>query len=136
MFRKDYREYLFFIALATGLAQPVFAQLGSATISGSVSDSTGAAVAGATVTVVNVDTSFKRITTSNGVGQYALPGLTPGMYNLSAELKGFKRFQQTGMTLQVDQNAEINFVLEVGQTTEVIEVRGQAPLVESTSASM
>src|SRR6266536_1573525 len=134
--RRFRRECLFCIALAFSVTQPVLAQLGSATISGSVSDSTGAAVVGAAVTVVNADTSFKRMTTSNGVGQYAVPGLTPGTYNLSVELKGFKKFQQTGMTLQVDQNAEINVVLEVGQTTEVIEVRGQAPLIESTSASI
>jgi hypothetical protein len=136
MLLKFRREYLLLFAIGITGVQPVLAQLGSATISGSVSDSTGGTVAGATVTVVNADTSFKRVTTTNSVGQYSVPGLTPGAYNLSVELQGFKKFQQTGMTLQVDQNAEINVILEVGQLTEIVEIQGQAPLVESTSASM
>ena len=130
------RRTLLFAALAVMAARPVLAQIGSATISGSVTDSTGATVSAATVTALNVANNFRRVTTSNAVGQYSLPGLAPGSYNLTVELQGFKKFQQTAMTLQVDQNAVIDVVLEVGQVTEIVEVQGQAPLVESASASM
>jgi hypothetical protein len=57
------------------------------------------------------------VTASNAIGQYGLRGLSPGEYNLIVEVRGFKKFQPSGMTLQVDQNAEINVVLEVGQVT-------------------
>src|SRR4051812_11222953 len=99
-FRCTYLLLIAGVILIT--AHPALAQLGSATISGSVTDSTGATVSGATVTTVNADNSFRRVTTSNSVGQYSIPGLTPGSYNLAVELQGFKKFQQTGMTLQVD----------------------------------
>ena len=134
--RLNGRRTLLFAALAVMATQPVVAQIGSATISGSVTDSTGASVSAAIVTALNVANNFRRVTTSNAAGQYSLPGLTPGEYNLTVELQGFKKFQQTAMTLQVDQNAVIDVVLEVGQVTEIVEVRGQAPLVESANASM
>jgi len=118
------------------VAVPAIAQIGTATISGAVTVSSGALVAGATITAVNAANNFRRVTMSNAAGQYSLPGLTPGTYNLSAELQGFKRFQQPGLTLQVDQNVDIGITLEVGQITETVEIKSQAPLVESTNASI
>src|SRR5215510_10370896 len=109
--------------------QPAQAQLGTATISGNVTDSSGAVVVGATVSVVNNGTGFRRQTVSGDQGQYNLPGLTPGSYNLTVEFPGFRRAELKAITLQVDQNARLNVALEIGQVTETIEIAGQAPLV-------
>jgi len=116
--------------------QPLDAQLGTATISGAVVDQSGAAVVGANVTAVNAETGFRRQTVSNSIGQYNLPGLAPGQYDLAFEVQGFKKAENKGLTLQVDQNARIDVTLEVGQVTESIAITGQAPLVESQSATL
>jgi hypothetical protein len=122
---------------ATGIAiRPLAAQLGTATISGVVSDSTGAAIAGASITAIHVETGFRRQTLSNPIGQYNLPSLTPGQYDLTIESPGFKKAEQKGLILQVDQNARIDVNLEVGQLTESIEIVGQAPLVDSQTATL
>ena len=60
------------------LSLPLAAQLGTATISGAVTDSTGATIAGASIAAVNVETGFRRQTATNAIGQYNLPGLSPG----------------------------------------------------------
>ena len=116
--------------------QPLLAQLGTATISGAIIDQTGASVVGASVTVVNTETGFRRQSVSNGIGQYNLPGLVPGQYDLTFEMQGFKKAENKGLTLQVDQNARIDVKMEVGQVTESIEIAGQAPLIESQSATL
>ena len=116
--------------------RPALAQLGTATISGNVTDSSGAVVVGATVTAVNNATGFRRQTTSNELGQYNLPGLTPGSYSLTVEVTGFRRAELSDIRLQVDQNARMNVTLEIGQVTETVAITAQAPLIESQSAAL
>ena len=79
-------------------SKPASAQLGTATISGNVTDPTGAIVVGASVTAVNNATGFRRQTTSNELGQYNLPGLTPGSYSLTVEFTGFRRAELRDIT--------------------------------------
>lgn len=122
--------------LLLGWAVPLCGQLGTATISGNITDSSGAVVVGASVTVVNTDTGFRRQTASNDLGQYNLPGLTPGTYDMTVEFTGFKRSERRRLTLQVDQNARIDVALELGQVTETVEIQGQAPLVDSQTATL
>src|SRR5688572_5863383 len=90
------------VVLLSVLVRPLAAQLGTATISGNVTDSTGAVIVNASVTAVNNDTGFRRQTTSNEQGHYNLPGLSPGSYSVSVEFSGFRRAENTGITLQVD----------------------------------
>jgi hypothetical protein len=116
--------------------QSMRARLGTATISGSVRDPSSAVVAGASITAVNTATGFKRETVSNALGEFNPPGLVPGVYDVSVQAQGFKRFQSTGMSLQVDQNAHLDITLEVGRVSEVVEITAQAPLVESQTASL
>jgi hypothetical protein len=100
---------------------PLYGQLKlvTATISGNITDATGVIVVGASVTAVNNGTGFRRQTTSNQLGQYNLPGLTPGSYTVSVEFSGFRRGELQNITLQVDQNARIDVALEVGQVAEI-----------------
>ncbi len=122
--------------LFLGPALPLAAQLGTATISGNVTDTSGAVVVGASVTAVNTGTGFRRQTLSNDQGQYNLPALVPGPYHLTVEFTGFRRAEQRELTLRVDQNARIDIALEPGQVTESIEIQAQAPLVDSQSATL
>src|SRR4051794_8563379 len=125
------------IAVSTEMGlTPLQAQLGTAIISGAVTDSTGAAVTGASVSVTNTETGVQRETVSNAAGEDTLPSLTPGQYDLRVEFKGFKKAEQKALTLQVDQNARIDVTLEVGQMTESIEIQGQAALIDTQTATL
>ena len=98
-FRVIFPSLVFLLGISVG---PLSAQMGTATISGNVTDTTGAVVVGASVTTVNHATGFRRQTISSGQGQYNLPGLTPGSYSLSVEFKGFRRAELGNITVQVD----------------------------------
>jgi len=124
--------------LLTLLALPCFAiaQQGTGTLSGMVTDSQDAVVASAKVEVRNIDNGGVFRTQTNSQGLYTAPGLAVGRYEVRAELSGFKRAIRSGITLQVNQYAQVNLVLQVGQVAETIEVRGEAALVDSNSATV
>lgn len=122
--------------LVTLAALSVFAQQGTGTISGTVSDTQNASVPGAEVRVRNIGTNIVFRAKTNESGLYTAPGLAVGEYEISGELQGFKRTVRTGITLQVNQNAQVDLRLEVGQLAETIEVSGEAPLVNTTNASV
>src|SRR5437867_1196436 len=122
--------------MALAAAIPLVAQQGRGTISGTVTDSTGATVPGAAITIVNTATNGAFPTVSNETGFYTVPALPVGPYTVTAEKQGFKKEVRTGLTLQVDQHAQIDFKLELGATAESIEVTGEAVLVETGSATI
>jgi hypothetical protein len=107
-----------------------------ATVTGEVHDSTGAAVAGATVTVRNTATNGVRIVTTNDEGIYAVPALIPGMYEVKTEKAGFKAATRTNIELQVQQTARVDFALEVGQVSETVEVSSALPLLTTENATV
>jgi len=112
------------------------AQQGNGIISGTVTDSQGAVVAGAKVEVRNVGTNTVVRTATNEVGFFRTPPVAVGAYQVTAEQDGFKRVVRSGVTLQVDQTAVVNITLEVGGVAETVEVVGEAPLVDTTSATV
>ncbi len=117
-------------------AAPLNAQVATGTILGNVSDSSGAAVPGATVTATNVDTQLSRDTTTDESGQYALRLLPLGNYKVDVTLTGFKTFSQTGILLEVGRNARIDATIEPGSVAESVSVVGNAPLIETTESSI
>ena len=117
-------------------ATPLHAQVATGTILGNVSDSSGAAVPGATVTATNVDTQLSRDTTTDESGQYALRLLPLGNYKVEVTLTGFKTFSQTGILLEVGRNARIDATIEPGSVAESVSVVGNAPLIETTESSI
>lgn len=124
-------------ALAAILLVPaVWGQQGRGTISGTVTDSQAAAVPGVAIEIRNVDTNSVFRTVTNETGFYTAPGLAVGEYEVSAELAGFKKTVRSGITLEVDQKAAVNLTIEVGQVTERIQVVGEAPLVDISSATV
>ncbi len=113
-----------------------FAQQGGGTISGTASDPTGALVAGAKIEVRNVGTNAVFQTTTNSSGFYTAPGMPVGEYAVSITAEGFKRTVRSGITLQVDQKAVVDFTLVIGTLAESVEVVGQAALVDASSATV
>lgn len=105
-------------------------------ISGTVRDSTNAVVPGAQVKVVQTETGFVRITTTEMDGTYALTSLPIGPYELEVNAAGFKAYKQSGIVLQVNTNPTLNPVLEVGQVTERIEVQANAQMAETQTTGI
>jgi hypothetical protein len=112
------------------------AQVASAELSGNVLDATGAAVPNATVTATNVDTTIARTTVSGKSGDYVITALPPGNYTLTAEAPGFRKLEQTGVSLEINQQARVDLALEVGQTAQTVQVTGHPPLLEAESSSV
>ncbi len=93
----------------------------SASVTGTVRDSSGATVANAQVTVSAADRGINRETTTNGDGEYSVAALPPGSYDIAVTAQGFKKFQAKGVVLNVAQKARVDVPLQVGAaTTEVI----------------
>jgi len=114
----------------------LLAQQGSGTISGIVTDPQNAAVAGADVRVRNVGTNSVFRTTANEQGFYTAPGMAVGDYEVVTERTGFKRSVRTGINLQVNQTAQVDVRLEVGQVADTIEVIAEAPLVNASNSTV
>jgi Carboxypeptidase regulatory-like domain/TonB dependent receptor len=115
-------------------AAPLLAQ--NAELSGLITDPSGLAVPGARVVVQSADTGASRTVSSNQRGEYSVPALLPGPYNITIEATGFKTIHQNGVAVEVDQRARLDFALTVGSTTETITVQGNAPLLNASNASV
>src|SRR5215472_2310624 len=113
-----------------------WAQGTTAQISGTVKDQTGAVLPGVEVSVTQTATGAKRTAVSNETGNYVLASLPIGPYMMEAGLPGFRTYLQSGIVLRVDDSPEINVVLQVGQTSEQVEVRENATLVESRTTAI
>jgi hypothetical protein len=107
-----------------------------AQVGGTVADSTGAAVAGAQVTMTEIDKQVSRSTVTDASGAYVLPNLPVGPYSLDVKANGFKDYVQTGIVLVVNNNIQLNATLEVGALTEKVEVSAAASLVETKENSV
>src|SRR5215475_9645559 len=101
------------VVVCAVFASSVLAQNVNATLGGTVADSTGAVIPGATVTVTGIDTGVKTTTISNEAGAYQFPSLQAGNYKVSAELSGFQDFVYERVTLDVAAQLRLNFTLSV-----------------------
>jgi outer membrane receptor protein involved in Fe transport len=108
------------------------AEIGGATLNGTVTDPTGAAVPNAKVTIVNTATGLTRSTTTNEAGLYSFNRLPVGSYDVSIEAQGFKTARRTGIGLSVGAVLTFDVPLEVGAAQETVSVTAEAPIVEST----
>ena len=118
------------------LAVPALAQVPSGTILGNVKDTQGAVVPGATVTATNTGTQFSRTTVTDAEGQYTLPLLPVGSYEVVVAMSGFKNFSQTGILLEVGRNARVDATIQLGNVSEVVSIVADAPLVETSSGAL
>ena len=121
------------ITLLSGVA---FAQLPTASITGTVQDSSQAAIPGATVTATSQETALTRTAQTGSDGHYVLLALPIGVYDVKAEAPSFGTVVQQKLTLTVAQEAVINFTMNVGSVSQEVSVTAEAPLVETTSGTL
>jgi hypothetical protein len=106
----------------------------TARLTGIVKDQSGATVAAATVTLTNQGTNISRTTTTDGEGNYLFSLVDVGNYQLTVEHAGFKKNIQSGIKLEVNQTGRLDITLDIGQTTEVVEVSAAVPQVDTSGA--
>src|SRR5689334_18495860 len=106
------------VFLVGAFISAVFAQTGTSSITGSVTDATGSAIPGVGITVINQDSGAKLETVSNEAGAYRVASLPPGTYRIEAELPGFNRLSRGPISLVVSETLAIDLQLQVGQVTE------------------
>jgi hypothetical protein len=133
--------YLFKLLLAACLACLLwpasgYAQINAANLNGTVTDPSGASIAAAKVVAVAADTGFQRQTTTASSGVYSITGLPTGTYKLTISASGFTTFESQGIELFVGQTRTVNAQLQVGATTQTVEVHAQAQALESSNAEL
>lgn len=122
--------------LATGMISPAHAQTETGTIYGSVTDPTGAVVGNATVRLIDIDRGIQAEIATASIGFYTFAGVRPGHYRMEVEKTGFKLVRLTGITVNVQDNLERNFRLEVGSASETVTVEASAVNVNTTDATV
>ena len=122
--------------LAVPGIQRLHGQAATATVTGTVTDSSGAAIAGAAVSAKNTGTSVTLSTTSDGQGRYILPDLAIGDYDVQATKVGFQSVVRKGMNLTVGSTPVADFQLPVGQTNQTVNVEGSVSQVETETSSV
>ena len=122
----------FMVVFCLGLfafAIPASAQVGNATLGGTVMDPSGASVADAELTLVSQATGFEARATSNERGEYTFRNITPGTYDLKIAKAGFQHYIQKGVVLTINQSGRADATLKVGTTTETVTVEGENTLI-------
>src|SRR5579883_766310 len=125
---------LSFTLLSLVLASIAFGQSDRGNINGTVTDPNGAVIPNATVVARNQETGAVSQAATTATGNYTIAQLPAGLYDISVELPGFKKFVQTGIAVQVAQTARIDIVMQLGQATETITVNADATLLKTESA--
>ncbi|MGH9374056.1 MAG: TonB-dependent receptor domain-containing protein, partial [Vicinamibacterales bacterium] len=124
------------ILVFTALQPNVYAQTGAASLTGIVTDQSGATVPGATVTATNQATSVDYTAVSNEAGNYTVTSLPIGTYVVKAELANFKTAATRPIQLEAMQNARIDFKLELGSLEETVEVTGESAVLQTETATV
>lgn len=124
------------LSLLAFLSLPLFAQEYRSTVSGRVTDPTGSAVANVKITATDKATSARYETTSSAAGEYTLPFLPPGSYSLTAEVSGFKKYVQDGISVGTNQKIGLDVALQLGSQTESITVSADVAMLQTASASV
>lgn len=113
-----------------------FAQTTNGSFRGTVTDQSGSAAPGARLRITNVGTSVSLDAVANDSGEYVVPNVAPGVYNLRVSLEGFETLETQGVTLLVNQNATLDFTLKPGSVNQEVTVTGEAPLANTTNATV
>src|SRR5262249_17604963 len=132
------RRGIFFALPVTLLfvSATLLAQVTSSSIFGTVTDTTGAVVPGVEIKVTQQETNFTRTVLADESGKYLFNALPLGTYRVEVSAQGFKKFIQIGIVLEVNRNARVDPVIEVGGVTETVSITGAAALINTADASM
>ncbi|HXA68704.1 MAG TPA: TonB-dependent receptor [Bryobacteraceae bacterium] len=123
-----------FLVLLT--ASPLFSQGSSARIAGSVTDQSGAAIPGATVTIQDIDRGTARTINTDSAGEYNAPNLLPGHYKVHVEFQGFMTLERQNINLEVGQDIRVDVSLQPGEQRQVVTVQAEVPLIETNNAEL
>lgn len=126
------QRILFALCLAAGFS--LFAQSDRGTITGTVADPANAVIQGAKVSAKSTETGAGYETVTTGTGNYTLPSLPAGNYDLTVEAPGFNRHIQTGINVQVAQTARIDVIMKIGSTSDSVTINADAPLLKTENA--
>src|SRR5579871_6519988 len=118
------------------LCVPALAQTTAGRVLGTLTDPSGAAVAGATVVVTDTQRGTSRTVTTDDSGNYAVPDLQPGTYKIHVESKGFKTAERPSVPIEVATDVRADFSLQPGQVNEVLTISEEIPLVNTTSSTL
>ena len=130
------RSFAFVTAVLLGVSGCVMAQTSEGRILGTVSDSSGAVITGANVTVTNTATNVARQLVTTSAGEYIAPNLEPGTYTVAAESKGFKKSVSKPFVLEVSRDVRIDLKLQPGAMSETMEVSAEGTLVDTSDATL
>src|SRR6476646_176684 len=125
-----------FVSLLLFIPAFVFAQGGRSTILGTVSDETGAAVPRVSITVVNTGTPLKRTAVTDDRGDFEVPALDIGTYEVSAQAAGFRQAVVQNVRLEVDQRSRVDIRLQVGELTQQVQVVAEASQVQTDDTTL
>jgi hypothetical protein len=124
------------VCLVLAVSVPVFSQTTTGRILGTVSDQSGANVAGAAVVVTDVQRGATRAVATDDSGNYAVPQLQPGVYKVRAEAKGFKTVERINIVVEVAQDVRVDVTLPAGQVSETVVVTDEVPLVNTVTSTL
>jgi hypothetical protein len=124
------------LTLLLSTSVSLFGQSTYGSVVGSVTDPSGAAIPGATVTLTNIGTQEKRTQSSGADGGFTFVNLFAGQYRVDVEKAGFKHFARTDVSVEVQQSTSVTAALQVGEVSQVVEVTSQTPLLQTESASL
>ncbi len=127
------RAVFIWLAVVVTCVTILSAQTYQGRILGTVTDSSGAVVAGAKITITNTATGVSRILTTSGSGEYVAPNLEPGPYTVTAEALSFRRSEHTGIRLEVAKDVRVDVKLVPGAVNESLTITGEAPMVDTTT---
>src|SRR5260370_25951585 len=136
VFLKKTNRMVACLCFAVLLGLPLFSQINTGAILGTVTDQTGGVIAGAAVVVTNTETGVVRNLVTDGAGEYDAPNLNPGKYTVRASAAGFQTFERQNIDLEVGKDARIDAQLTPGQVTQTITVSESALLLDTTSATV
>ncbi len=128
------RRFIFAVIAILCLAAYAPCQQTRATLTGLVTDPTGAVVPNAAIKIVNAETGATTLVKSNSRGSYTAPFLDPGVYTISVQMAGFKAYQHPGVELQVESTVTENIVLQVGNVNQSVVVTAATPLIDTANA--
>jgi len=127
---------LFLFSTALTIISNVAAQIITASLMGTIHDPSGAIVPNASVVARNIATQLETRTVADNAGRFVLPSLQPGAYQIDVNAQGFRELEQVGVVLGVGQVAELDLSLELGDRASVVEINGQAPLLDTNDSAL
>ena len=132
MLSQSSRRAVLFVLAATAFAQT----MGTGTITGTVTDATGAVAPGVNITATNVGTGLERTAVTNSTGNYVIPALQIGTYEVKATHAGFKTYVQKDVRLDTDSSATVNMTLDVGSAEQSVTVTAAPPAIQTNSGEI